>query len=481
MTHPSAARRWRWFLPFIVLVLAPSATGQTGARLPAGIEVVVSGHDLPPDAYTLLVQEVGTASPLLSVNPDQSFNPASTIKIFTTLAGLELLGADYTWETGIFTMGPVTDGTLEGDLLVRGGGDPFLVEEHFRAMLKVLMRRGVERIRGDLVIDDSLFDPSVLGDPPIDDEIARSYNVLPHALSTNFQTVNFYFYPHPNGRDVTLVADPDLPNLTITNRLRQADRSCGGFQRGIRFDIDPSVANGVIFSGQYPSRCDEYVLSRAVLDAPAYAFGLFQVLWRQLGGEFDGGLRLGAAPRDREPLVRWTSPPLGDVVQSINKFSNNLMARHLLLTVGVERFGPPATVENGIRALEEYLDSRDIGRDGLVLVNGAGLSRETRVTGAMIRDVLEHGYRTSTMAELVASLPLAGIDGTMRTRLAGAPAVGNAHVKTGSLDGVAALAGYVHARSGTDYVVVGILNHPLADIGPGQELMDALLAWAHDQ
>jgi D-alanyl-D-alanine carboxypeptidase/D-alanyl-D-alanine-endopeptidase (penicillin-binding protein 4) len=375
----------------------------------------------------------------------------------------------------------VVDGTLEGDLLIRGGGDPFLVEEHFRAMLKTLERRGVERIRGDLVIDDSFFDPSVGSQPAIDNQTSRSYNVFPHALAANFQTVNFYFYPHANGRDVIIRADPDLPNLAITNRLRLADAPCSGFQRGIGFDTDPSDANGVILSGQYPSRCGEYVLPRAVLDAPEYAFGLFRALWQELGGEFTGNLRLGRALENEEPLVRWLSPPLGDVIKSINKYSNNLMTRHLLLAIGAERFGAPATVEKGIRAVEEYLDSRHIARDTLVMVNGAGLSRDARVTGAMLGEVLRRGYRISTMAEFVASLPLAGMDGTMRSRLSTEPSRGNMHVKTGSLAGVAAVAGYVHARSGRDYVVVGILNHALADAGPGEELMDALLAWAYEQ
>ncbi len=468
----------------LLFALVPTAGGQDAANatvLPDRIQRVVSGHGLGEDSYTLLVQEASGQPPILAVNLEQPFNPASTIKVLTTLAGLELLGADYVWETEIYAAGPVVDGTLEGDLVIKGGGDPFLVEEYFRAMLKTLMRRGVERISGDLVIDDSFFDASVGRQPPIDDENSRSYNVVPHALASNFQTVNFYFYPHPNGRDVIIRPDPDLPNLNVTNRLRLADAPCTGFQRGIAFGTDSVDSNRVVFSGQYPARCGEYVLSRAVLDAPQYAFGLFRVLWQELGGEFTGSLGLGRAPEDEEPLVRWPSPPLGDVIKSINKYSNNLMSRHLLLAIGAGRFGAPATVESGIRAVEEYLSSHGIAHDALVIINGAGLARETRVTAPILGEVLMRGSRISTAAELVASLPLAGLDGTMRTRLSDEPARGNMHVKTGSLDGVSAVAGYVHARSGTDYVVVGILNHERAGAGPGQELMDAFLSWVYEQ
>lgn len=467
----------------LYFLLVPTSGGQDAANpggLPAPVQRVVSGHGLGA-SYGLLVQAVGADRPILAVNPERPFNPASTIKVLTTLAGLELLGADYVWETGIYAAGPVVDGTLEGDLVIQGGGDPFLVEEYFRAMLKTLVRRGVERISGDLVIDDSFFDASVGGQPTIDNETSRSYNVVPHALASNFQTVNFYFYPHANGEDVIIRPDPDLPNLNVTNRLRLVDAPCGGFQRGINFDTDSADPDGVVFSGRYPARCGEYVLSRAVLDAPRYAFGLFRALWQELGGEFDGGLGRGRAPEGEEPLVRWPSPPLGDVIKSINKYSNNLMSRQLLLTIGAERFGAPATVENGVRALEEYLSSRGVAHGALVIENGAGLSRDTRVTAATLGEVLMRGSQISTAAEFVASLPLAGLDGTMQTRLSDEPARGNIHVKTGSLDGVAAVAGYVHARSGTDYVVVGILNHERADAGPGVELMDALLSWAYEQ
>lgn len=460
-------------------VTPPAASEST---LPNRVRVVTNGYKLPADSYSLLVQEVGADTPLLAINADTPRNPASTIKTVTTLAALELLGPAYTWKTELHAGGTIMDdGTLSGDLVIKGGGDPFLVEEYFRNMLKALMRRGVTRISGDLVIDDSLFDPSVFAEPMIDADTNRSYNVLPHPLMTNFQTVSFYFYPHANGRDVIVRPDPELPNLNITNRLRLEDRACGGFQRGVAFAVDPVDPNGVTFDGRFPSRCTEFVLQRAVLDAPNYAYGLFRKLWQELGGEFAGGLRFGLVPEGSTPLVVWQSEPLADVIKSINKFSNNMMTRQLLLTLAVEKFGPPATVANGGRAVQDYLSSLGIDHSAMVLSNGAGLSREARMTARLFNDILQHGYRISTMPEFVASLPLSGEDGTMRTRLRSNGMRRAMHVKTGTLDDVAAIAGYVHARSGKNYVVVSLLNYKDADAGLGQELADALLAWAYEQ
>ena len=471
-------------LATLVLVMQTASAADIG-EIPPAVRVVTSGYNFPSDAYTLLVQEVGNPMPLLAVNTSLPLNPASTIKTLTTLTGLEVLGADYTWETRIHALGPISDGTLHGDLLIRGGADPFLVEQHVRSMLKVLQRRGVQRITGDLILDNSLFDTSVRAGSPVDSQSGRAYNVLPEALLFNFQVVNFFFYPHDNGQDVIVHSDPALPNLTIDNRLQQRAGSCTGFQRGISFSENKNT-NTVTFSGQHPAGCGEYSMTRAVLDAAQYNYGLFQVLWRELGGEFDGLLREAAlsdliADTDNPPIVVWQSPSLADVIKSINKYSNNMMTRQLLLTLGLQHGGAPASIETGIDAVRTYLSDIGIDHSELIMANGSGLSRDTRLTAGLLGAVLQRGFRIATMPEFVASLPLAGMDGTMQSRLTSGDGHGSIHVKTGSLDDVAGLAGYVHAQSGKHYVVVMLINHNQAHAGPGQELGDALLRWVWRQ
>ncbi|MDH7944829.1 D-alanyl-D-alanine carboxypeptidase/D-alanyl-D-alanine-endopeptidase [Pseudohongiella sp. SYSU M77423] len=454
-------------------------------ELPGPVRVVVDGHQFPSDAYALLVQEIGSDTPLLSVNAELPLNPASTIKTLTTLAALDILGPTYTWRTELYALGAISDGTLNGDLLLRGGGDPFLVEEHFRSMLKTLQRRGVQHISGDLLIDASLYHPSVSQEESLDAQSNRAYNVLPHAAITNFQAVTFYFYPAANGRDVRVKADPPLPGLNIDNRLRLQAGACTGFQRGISFSEDRSNQT-VIFSGTFPSRCDEYAMTRAVMDAPTYTYELFRQLWAELGGTLAGSYRLSELPSTEsppaaEPLVVWQSPPLGDVVTSINKYSNNTMTRQLLLTLGLHHSAPPGTVDKGIAAINDYLDKLQIDRSTLSIANGSGLSRDTRLSARLLADLMLHAWQQPIMPEFIASLPLAGLDGTMRDRLSDESATGRIHVKTGSLNGVAGVTGYVLGASGKRYVVAALVNHPGADRGTGQELGDALLRWAGQQ
>jgi serine-type D-Ala-D-Ala carboxypeptidase/endopeptidase (penicillin-binding protein 4) len=478
---PTASMRIPRAVSLLLILLMPATAflQEAGNQpdLAPGIALVIRGHGLPADSYSFLVQEVGAEQPLLSVNATQSMNPASTMKLVTTFAALELLGPAYNWRTEMYALGPIVDGTLEGDLLLKGSGDPFMVEEQLRSMLKALQRNGVERIRGNLVLDGSFYDPSVERDELIDNQGGRSYNTRPHALMANFQSVTFYFYPHSNGRDVIIRSDPVLPNLSIDNRLRQREGACTGYQRGISFDVNQTRTSEIVFSGNFPSRCRQFQMVREVLDAPGYTFGLFKTLWLELGGELDGVQIDGTLPDDMAPLLVWTSSPLSDVIKSINKFSNNLMTRHLLLTLASEHAGPPATVGNGVLAVNEWLQRRNLDASQLRMVNGSGLSRDARLTAQLMNAMLQAAWSTPWMPEFVASLPLNGMDGTMRNRLAGSGIRGRMHIKTGSLSEVAAVAGYVHGQSGKVYTVTGILNHPLADRGPGVELMDALLAW----
>jgi len=453
---------------------------QAQTTVPPRLQVVVAGHKLPADSFGFYVQEVGNGATILDINSKAPLNPASTMKLLTTLAALEQLGPDFTWNTKVYALGPVNDGILQGDLLIKGGGDPYLLEEQVRNMLKAVQRVGIIRITGDLLLDTSYFDEGTGKDNLIDNKKDRAYNVLPNALMSNFQAVTFYIHPSADGKHVDIHTDPALFNLQVTNDVHLKKGPCDGYQHGLKFVEDMARPEHVVWSGDYPAACREDVFVRAVLTPETFFYGLFGKLWMELGGEFNGGVRMAKAPANVQALVQWSSPPLADVIRSINKYSNNLMTRQTLLTMGAERFAAPATVANGGSVVNEYLQMLGINSDALVVSNGAGLAREARLTPALLNQVLQHGHDSPYMAEFISSLPLNGIDGTMRHRLRNERMRGNMHIKTGSLDEVAAVAGYVTAKSGKQYTVVGMLNSTDADRGPGVELMDALLAWVFE-
>jgi D-alanyl-D-alanine carboxypeptidase/D-alanyl-D-alanine-endopeptidase (penicillin-binding protein 4) len=466
------------------LICIPFMPGFAAPRdsLPESVENVLSAYKMPTESLSLYVQDVTEDTPLLAVNMDVPRNPASTIKLVTTFIAMAGLGPTYQWKTDGYLGGEVTDGLLDGDLYLKGYGDPYMVMERFWLLLQKMQQRGVRNIAGDLVIDNSYFAVEKVDPGDFDGQAYRTYNVIPDALLVNFQAIDFMFLPDSAGDAIEIIANPMPDNLTIRNRLRLTGGYCGGFQNGISVSISDAVQlDQITFSGTYRRDCQEYHLSRAVLQAPTYAYGVFKNTWEKMGGVLQGALRVERVPETLEPFISVESPPLLEIIRSINKWSNNVMARHLLLTLGVERFGPPATVEKGRRAARLLLGEQGLDFPELRIDNGAGLSRKTRISAGNLGQVLLAANNSIYSAEFVSSLPLAGLDGTLRRRFKDEGLTGRMHLKTGRLTGVFAMAGYLRAHSGREYVVVAIQNHPDAHRGPGEEAQSEFLRWVYQQ
>jgi len=471
-----------WLVTVLVLLLPGIASADS---LPGPVARVVDGLGVDRNHVSVWVQRLGDSEPLLAHQPDTPRNPASVLKLATSLAALEGLGPDYRWRTELHALGPVRDGVLEGDLLIRGGGDPFLVTEEFWKLTGALRRKGVSQITGDLVLDTRYFDLPAEDPGAFDGRPRRAYNQPPHPLLVNFNAVSFEIQPTGEGSP-RVAADPPLPGLALSNRLALQPGACGGFQRGVAFHVLENPGGslpGVLLEGRYPSGCDDWRLVRTVLPVEDYVHQLFGLLWSQWGGDFDGGWRLGQQPEDdAAPLVVHESPPLGQILRLVNKYSNNVMTRHLKLTLGAERFDAPATSEKGRVAVLEVLQELGMDTDGVVMDNGAGLSRNTRITTRQVAQLLALAWEHPWMPEFVSSLAIAGLDGTLQRRFDEGPERGRMHLKTGRLNDVAAVAGYLRPDEGGEpLLAVVLVNHPGAHQGPGQEIQEAVLRWAFRQ
>ena len=462
-------------------ILLLSCIGWSGgaAQLPDQLQRILSAHDIPSANVSVVVQGVGAHRPVLAHHPQQPRNPASVIKLLTTWVSLDVLGPTYTWPTEVYFLGERSGWRLHGDLAIKGYGDPFLVTEEFRKLLRAVRQLGLSEIDGDLVIDDSVFLDAVGDAGEFDGDPFRTYNVLPNALLVNYKAIRYQFGIYPDGNGVLVTTDPVLANLQVTNRLRLAPGRCRGFQAGITVDVRGEAADRVFLSGDFPAACAPYSLMRTALQHDSYAYGVFATLWRELGGVHTGGWRRGTVNDGLEPILVWESPPLLEIIRRINKFSNNVMTRQLLYTLGVEASDTPGTRAGGVAVIHDHLASRGLHADSLVIDNGAGLSRRTRIAAQLLANVLELAQRPPYGAEFVASMSIGGLDGTTRRRFAGAEALGRSHLKTGSIDDVAAIGGYVHAASGTDYVVAAMINSADAHRGTGAEFLDELVKWAY--
>ena len=460
----------------------PSGIGAEG--LPEPVEEALARHRLPAESLSVWVGEAAGGKPLVSHRAEVPRHPASTIKLLTTLAALEELGPDHGWETDVYVTGPVRRGRLEGDLVLVGSGDPFLVVEQLWRLLAAVRARGLEEVAGRLVIDNSRF--SVAGEPPpgdFDGEPYRAYNAPPDALLVNFNALEVVLEPRDG--EVRVWTEPPVAGLRVQNRVTLSAGGCA--RRSLRFDVSGALATGsaldaplpaISVSGRLPRGCPRRSFPRSVVPPVRFADGVVRALWAQMGGRIDGGLALASVPATATRWHRHRSPPLAAIVRGINKFSNNVMARNLLLTLGAERFGPPGTPAKGRRAVSAWLERSGIDVPHLALVNGSGLSRETRISPRGLAEVLLAGERSRFRPEFAGSLPLASLDGTMRSRLMGHGEASRVRIKTGRLDGVVAMAGYVRTARGRTLAVVAIQEHPgVHRKGSGAAVQDALLVW----
>jgi D-alanyl-D-alanine carboxypeptidase/D-alanyl-D-alanine-endopeptidase (penicillin-binding protein 4) len=361
-----------------------------------------------------------------------------------------------------------------------------MTSERWWSFAMQLRQSGLTTIQGDVVIDRSLFAPVLEDRAKFDRQPARSYNVVPDALMVNFQTATITIGPPAttgaDNRFAGISMDPLPANLVLKNQVRMSGGGCRRAQQGLRFETPEGASgNALIIHGNAPRSCGRYSVTRALMSAPEFAFGTFKTYWEQSGGTLKGGLRLEPLTARAQLLHEFESLSLGEIVRLVNKYSNNVMARHLLLTLGTEKYGAPATTDNGRRAVVSWLTEKNIEMPDLVLDNGSGLSRDERITARGLAQVLHAGWHSQYMPEFVASLPLAATDGTLRYRF-NAPAMrGRIRMKTGHLDDVSSLAGYVNAVSGKNYIVAIVVNHPGAQFGVGDEVQAALLKWVFAQ
>ena len=448
-------------------------------ELPLPVRSALSLRNVPADAASVHVVDVDSGEVLLAWHADTARNPASTMKLVTTLAALDKLGPAYQWQTEVYARGEIRDGVLDGDLLLKGYGDPFLVTERIWQLQREIRRAGVFHVKGDLLIDSGWFDVAPHDPAAFDKQPLRAYNVAPSAMLMNFKAVRYWFKPDGKGR-VAVTLDPPLANLRVDNRLRTTVGPCRGFQRGIAVSMNDAL-DTVTFSGRFPSGCRRYALDRTALSHEQFVYGAFAGLWRESGGTLEGKWGTATVEDDEDPLLTFRSLPLHDVISRINKHSNNVMARQLIYTLAAEETGAPGTAAAGMAVIRNWLQENGLDGCCLSVQNGAGLSRDVRATAAALGALLQFAWRQPYMPEFLSSMSLSGLDGTLRRKFEYAGLTGIAHLKSGSMDHVSSLAGYLQARSGRRFAVVSIVNHTDAHRGSGDEMHEALLRWIVEQ
>ena len=476
------------------LCLVVGVIGQAQAQaqtLPPEVEAALTRAKVPREALAAILVDAaplanGKTAPLLSHRANASVNPASVMKLVTTYAGLELLGPAYTWPTPVFVDGSIKDGVLTGNLIIQGKGDPKLVLERLWLLLRRVQSlgggQGIKTITGDILLDRSAFTITPQNPADFDGEPLRPYNAAPDALLVNFKSVVMTFVPNPGAGVAAVSFEPPLANVQMQGSVALAAgktaatlAECGDYRAALQADFSDPFR--ISFKGSYPAGCGEKVWPVAYADPASYAERAVAGLWAEMGGKLGGRVREGRAPANAKAVFEVASPPLAEVIRDINKYSNNVMAQQLFLSLSLNTGMPPgpASLEASRAVLQLWWRERFGAQDTPVLDNGSGLSRQERVTPQGLARMLQTAYVSGAMPELMASLPITGVDGTLR-RSKSRVSQGWAHLKTGTLRDATALAGYVHTASGRRLVLVSVINHPNA--AQARPALEALVDWA---
>src|SRR5437867_4302292 len=443
----------------------------TPRDLEARIRAVLNSGCLELAKTGVQVVALKDGSEIFSKNPDIPLKPASNQKLFTSAAALALLKPDYVFPTIFYSTQPVRQGILDGDLYIKGFGAPDLVGEFWWLMVQELSRQGLREIRGDLVADDTYFDPverPLVWPRTVPEDSWVSAPV--GALSFNYDVVTIRVRPGPAVGSRPFVELIPLPGYFRVNNRSVTTSARGGLVvgRGFQQGMNTINVSGSVRLGSAPTE-----VTKGVEEPALYALAAFQELAARQGFVVRGKPRRAAIPEEAVELFRFDSNPLARILRHLNKNSNNFIAETLLKTLGAQFVGIPGSTAKGLEVLREYLTRIGVSAEGIALADGSGLSHENRVTArALVQTLKAMNEDFELWPEFLASLPIAGVDGTLQRRFRNEDLLRKVRAKTGKISGVTSLSGYAVNERDETFAFAILMNDYRCGTETIKRLMD---------
>lgn len=447
-------------------------------KLPSSVVSALRAQGISTAGMSVYVQAVNNPQPLLTFQENRARNPASVMKAITSYAALGILGANYRWPIEVYTTGAVNGNTLRGDLIIKGYGYPDFKPNDLQQILNAIRAKGIRNIEGNLVFDNSYFKVSRQNAGAFDGQPYKLYNAVPDALLFNERVSCFIIQPKGKGQ-VDVSCPTPARNVKIVNNIRANNRACTGSNASPRMKIIPQGRTVTVkFSGNYSTRCGQRKYFKVVSDPANMLFGSIWRTWvSKMGGSIKGGFAQHKVPNNAKLLYTYHSKPLRDVLPTVNKKSNNVMARQLLLSIAAKQLGAAGTIRKGEQVVKAWLKSRGLNFPELRIDNGSGLSRTAAISARHMGQLLADAYQSPYRNDFMRSLAIMGVDGTLKKRMTGTPVRGRGYFKTGSLKNVRGIAGYVRAANGQTYIVSILHNDPKAR-SRGRAAHDKMIKWA---
>lgn len=465
-----------------LLMLSTPLLAATSPTLPTSVENLLKKAGLKSQQMYVMAMPTNGGNPILSYQAERSVSPASTMKLLTSFIALDALGPQFRWKTQLYSDSPITDGVLNGNLYFKGGGDPNFTWDKLSQLLRQLRQLGLREIRGKLVLDRSYFQPTrpELNAPIFDENPDAYYNVIPDALLVHSNITGFTVSADSNAVNIQLTTP--MAKVTIGNQMTRTNAPCSEWKNGWispQVELDAESNIHINFNGAFPKNCRADVYLN-IIERNVYIGSMVQALWQELGGSWQASVIDGVVPNNANLLIQKESESLLETIRIVNKYSDNAMARILFLTLGAEsplakNFADTSQTANAV--VRDWFAKRGIDYSNLVIENGSGLSRLDRISPAQLAGILQVAARSNWYPEFASSLPIVGIDGSMRNRLKASKAEARARIKTGYLKNVMAVAGFVRDTQDQDWIIVAIINTEDAVASKGKAALDEIIQW----
>lgn len=486
-----AIRENFWKKQFGILFTAIFLLGSPSAHsspLQERIESILKLNGLGGSDHSIKIVSIPDGRVLYEKNPERALNPASNIKLITMATALKELGPSYTFPTEFYSQSLVDKEGKIPNLWIKGYGDPSFDPGELEDLVRRFKAAGLKAIEGDVFVDDTYFDRNHLT-TYIADVNEKLYSIVTGPLSFNFNSIRIHAKPARRlGEKPQITLDPPTQYISIENEAKTA-------WEGAQVDLDaevkkvaeketkakskipsflkaaPKERSVIQIRGTIPRTIQDYNFQRGVPDPAIYTGTVILEALQRQGIRVKGALRREAVPSDALLLFGHSSKPLNEILKSLGKFSNNFTAEQLAKAIAAKKYGPPGSIPKGMRALREYLESLGIPHKSFVLDNGSGLTRLSSVSADDFIRLLYDIYVSPWRDDFVASLAIGGVDGTLARKFHGGKVTGKIHAKTGTLNEVKALSGYLfddRARLAFSFLF-NEFNVPMDNIAKAQE------------
>lgn len=446
--------------------------------LPASVASELQKQKSPSKTLAVYAREVGSNKSVIDWNGKRAGNPASSIKAITTFAALDMLGPDYRWPTEIYHTGTIKNQTLNGDLIIKGYGDPSFVNESMQELVAVL-RQKFKTINGRLIVDSSYFQLPKNYPSSLDGAVRSPYNAIPNAMNMNFGTNYITVTPNKNSSNASITIDPPIITRALVSDTKQNKNKC----RWYGVNVNNSDSRALVVKSTPSIYCRARSEYSVIVEPHEIVGGGFKKTWLEQKGELSPNFNVSSATKAANATFLWRhfSKPLIEQIADMNKKSNNVMTRQLFLTLAAKQKGAPATLENAREVMKVWMILNGINHNGVFIDNGAGLSRTTRISPQQVVEVLEKAVEHKEGDAFIHSLAIAGVDGTMRKRFTNHPAKGKVFVKTGTLKNTRTMAAVVYAKSGKVFAVSTIHEDSGIENQKGTQVQNKVLEWLYLQ